>query len=48
MGLGATIKVSQSLGLGLGISLSLLFDYGRGSPYLLMGLNPSLAARLEL
>jgi hypothetical protein len=48
LGLGAKIKLSQGLGLGLGIALSVFFDYGRGSSYLLMGLNPSLAARLEL
>jgi len=48
IGLGSNFKLSGSLSLGLGLSWSLFLDYGRGSSYLLMGLNPSLAARLEL
>jgi len=48
IGLGANVRLSGSLSLGLGLSWSLFLDYGRGSSYLLMGLNPSLAARLEL
>jgi hypothetical protein len=48
IGLGSNFMLSRSLSLGLGLSWSLFLDYGRGSSYLLMGLNPSLAARLEL
>jgi hypothetical protein len=46
--LGSNFKLSRSLSFGPGLAWSLFLDYGRGSSYLLMGLNPSLAARLEL
>lgn len=48
LGLGSALRLSEGLGLVFSLSCSLFLDYGRGSAYLLMGLDPGLAARLEL
>lgn len=48
LGLGSALRLSEDLGLVFSLSWSLFLDYGRGSAYLLMGLDPGLAARLEL
>lgn len=48
LGMGSALRLSEGLGLVFSLSWSLFLDYGRGSAYLLMGLDPGLAARLEL
>lgn len=48
LGMGSALRLSEGLGLVFSLSWSLLLDYGRGSAYPLMGLDPGLAARLEL
>lgn len=48
LGLGSDVRLTKGFGMVFSLSWSLFLDYGRGSAFLLMGLDPGLSARLEL